>query len=232
MAETVTSLSRLDRIPATMRMVSRMPVSQARNTLAKMALEAPNVAGFVPMGGWYVLWVDADAFWRHGTVEHALRTLVTHREKIDILAGWFGPRAENSGPAVRFEDGSWPRPGTNCEYGDLVEVHRCGFHFVMHSLDVLTRVGPDPFALEDGDEAEDFAFCRRAREAGLRIWTQPGLNVAHIGDDGTAYLPGESAYTVLNGELVKVEQPQVRSYGPDVDRASRLQISEALIHGA
>lgn len=220
--ETVTALSRLDGFPAVMRTVSRMPVAQARNALAAMAKAVPSVANLIP-SAWYVLWVDDDAFWRAGTVAKLIAT-VTDNPQVDVLAGWFGPRKEHACPAVRYANGSWPRPGTDCEFGDVVEVQSIGFHFVLHKMDVLDRVSELPFALDRNDVAEDFAFSRRCREAGLRMFVHTGAEVAHIGDDGTAYLPGEPPYTIVNGELRKSEQPTVHSYGYE----SGLKVADSL----
>lgn len=211
--ETVQSLQRLDGIPAVMRTVSRMPVAQARNELAKMALRAVENASWVPSQGWHVLWIDDDAWWRPGTVAQALSTLVQNKESIDLLCGWFGPRAANAGPAVRKRDDSWPRPGTDCQTGDVIEIHRCGFHFVLHRLGLLERVGENPFSTEGDDHAEDYAFCRRVRSIGGRIWVHTGLPIAHIADDGSAYLPGEPAQVVVGSELLKAQQPEKRTYG-------------------
>lgn len=221
--ETVTALSHLDGIPAVMRTASRMAVSDARNALAKMSLDVPVKARFSPKGGWYCLWVDDDAWWRRGSVLMALQTMVEHPE-IDVLAGWFGPRSAYANPAMRNAQGSWPRPGIDCQLGDVVEIDRCGMHWAIHRLDLLerlsiTQLDGKVFSLAPGDEAEDYSFCRRVRESGGRIWAHTGIPVAHIGDDGQAFVPGEAPYRVVDDELLKSEQPTIRFYGTDIEQA-------------
>jgi hypothetical protein len=51
------------------------------------------------------------------------------------------------------------------QHGELATVSYCGFHFILHRLALLDRVGPDPFN-EQGGMAEDWAFCDRVRSAG------------------------------------------------------------------
>lgn len=97
---------------------------------------------------------------------------------------------------------SYPKPGIDCTMRSLVEIEVCSFHFVMHRLDVLERVGANPFET-DGSCGEDVAFCRRVREKGGRIYCAPGLLVAHVDpNDGVAYLPGEPPCRV-EGNVLK-----------------------------
>jgi hypothetical protein len=223
--ETVTCLSRLDGVAAVMKTVSRQSAADARNALAAMAVQAPNLASFSPRMGWFVLWVDDDAWWRPGTVAQALTTLIQNKESIDVLAGWFCSRTAGASPAVRKRGNTWPRPGADCQFGDIVEIERSGFHFVMHPLSLLEKFTEAPFTIGADDHAEDYAFCRRARDLGARIWVHTGLPVAHIGDDGSAYLPGEPAYRVVDGELLKSEQPTRRTYGFEPQENTELTVS-------
>lgn len=223
MIETVQSLSRNDGLAVTMRTAARLDVDQARNRLWQMAKEQIHDQRVHPLGGWYVLWIDDDAFWQPGTIATMVDTLQQHKE-IDLLAGWFGPRIENAAPAIRHEDGSWPKPGDDFQYGEVVEVHRTGFHFVLHRGDLVDRMPDEPFSLIRHDGGEDYAFCRNLRDIGGRIFTHTGVHVAHVHDDGTAYLPFQPAYMVINGQLAPVEQPQVRSYGMAVDASMQPSI--------
>lgn len=218
--ETVQSLSRNDGMAITMRTVARKGIVEARNSLWNMAKETISSPTVHPLGGWFVLWVDDDAFWRPGTIATAIDTL-QRNSQIDLLAGWFGPRAPQSAPTVRFQDESWPRPSKDCEFGDVIEVYRTGFHFVLHRSDLINELPEKPFTLvrEDG---EDTAFCARMREAGKRMFVHTGLDVAHIGDNGLAYLPGQPEMQVVNGQLQPVEQPITRSYGPEMDQMLHL----------
>lgn len=219
--ETVAALSNFDGIAHFNLPVSRQPVTLARNALARSALTLPSVAGINPKGGWYCLWVDDDAFWRPGTVATLMRALHDNPQ-IDILAGWFSGRSGMSNPKACWSDGTWPRPsqeGGNCAFGDIVEVDSVGFHFVLHRIDVLSRMGNEPFSdpSDSGTRTEDAQFCANAKVAGLRVYVHTGVPVAHVDDDGFAYLPGEPRMRVVGEQLVKVDE-EYRSYGADVDR--------------
>lgn len=187
-------------------------IVKGRNELAATAKKIPDKAPFVPEGGWYVLWVDDDAFWRPGTILRMVFGL--QNPQVDVLGGWFTGRSPYAAPKAYRHDGSWPKPGheTKIQDGDIVEVASMGFHFVMHKLDVLEKLGPDPFEVKNQTEAgEDLAFCKRAREAGLRLWVHTGCPVAHIDDEGVAYLPGEGPMIVSGTELQKIGSS--RKYG-------------------
>lgn len=66
-----------------------------------------------------------------------------------------------------------------------------GFHWVMMRRSVLDAVGADPFSLWGDYGWEDAAFCGRARKAGLRIFCDTTLPIAHIEPvSGKAFFPG------------------------------------------
>lgn len=225
--ETVASLhGALDGLPTWLVPGARKGVVQARNELAETALRIPPKAGVVPRYGWWVLWVDDDAFWRPKTI---LRMLDALKEPdIDILAGWFTGRSAYAAPKAYKADDTWPSPGAGgYEEGGIVEVARVGFHFVMHRLEVLQRVGPDPFFLLGTQErGEDLAFCARARDAGLRIWVHTGCPIAHVDSTGVAYLPGEGPMRVEGAQLQKIES--TRTYdGPNAPKTFQEMVTTA-----
>jgi SEC-C motif len=209
--ETLVSMGHLDGLKALVMPVSRKGVVEARNELAKDCLRIPAKAGFIPKWGWFCLWVDDDAFWRPGTVLRLMKALAD--PQIDIVAGWFCGRSAHAGPKAYKADGAWPRPGVegDCSDGDIVEVARVGFHFVLHRMEILEQLGDNPFSLDNGEPGEDLAFCKRARDAGKRIWVHTGCPVAHVDDDGIAYLPGEGPMRVVGAQLQKTDS--TRTYG-------------------
>lgn len=62
----------------------------------------------------------------------------------------------------------------------LFEVEGVGFGAVMMTTDLIRRVGKLPFFPQDG-YGEDFSFCRRAREAGARLYCDGRIRVDHVG---------------------------------------------------
>jgi len=202
--ETLMALSNLDGLVTVLCPIARKGVVEARNDLAARALQISEQANFIPRLGWYALWIDDDAFWRPGAIARLLEALQT--PGVDIAAGWFTGRSAYANPKAFYRDGTWPTPGKDCKDGDLVEIERAGFHFVMHRMSVLEKVGEKPFTPEGTrQEGEDMAFCERARAAGLRLWVHTGVPVAHVDDDGTAYVPGEGPLRVIGVQLAKAE---------------------------
>jgi hypothetical protein len=85
------------------RTVNRESVDVARNRLATEALAAAGDPALFPAGSDpYVLWIDSDAFFLHGTLTLMIHALETN-PALDVLAGLFGPRAANRG-ATAFRD--------------------------------------------------------------------------------------------------------------------------------
>jgi len=227
--ETLCAMAATDSIPLIVIPASRMGIIAARNELAKSAPKFPNHAGFIPKLGWYALWVDDDAFWRNGTISRILKshitTEATHPGTEHIVAGWFTGRSAHAAAKAYRADGTQPKPGRidDCDDGDVVEVDRVGFHFVLHRQSLITKMhteyGENLFSPEGTSElGEDTAFCRRARNMGARIWVDTGCPIAHIDDDGVAYLPGEGPMRVVGSELHKIET--LRNYG-DLEDAQR-----------
>lgn len=143
-----------------------------------------------------------------------MQTMMAHPE-IDVLTGLFGGRSANSNPCAYHEDWTWIVPGRDCEPGDVVEIAKSGFHFVLHKAELLDRLPEDPFTVKEKNHdgsGEDFAFCDNVRAIGGRIFCDTGAMVAHIGDEGFAYLPGEVAMKVVGGNLRKVDPTVERSY--------------------
>lgn len=207
--ETMASMGAVDGVPTIFLYCPRKGVIQARNELARDCLKIRDNPSFQPKLGWFVLWVDDDAFWQSGTFTKMLQGM-SYRH-IDVLAGWFSGRAPLSRPKAAKLNGSSPTMDDHYE-GRIVEVATIGFHFVMHRAELLEELPENPFEPE-GTSAlgEDIAFCQRARAIGKRIFVHAGCPVAHIDDDGTAYLPGEPPMRVMGGELVR--RSSERDYG-------------------
>jgi hypothetical protein len=203
----------MDGVPTIVIPKARMGVVDARNALAKSALALEQNAPIEPTD-WYALWVDDDAFWRPGTITRMLDTL--QNPQINVLAGWFSGRAPISGAKAFKDDGNPPIMGVDCEIGNIVQVRHVGFHFVMHRIDVMKRLPPDPFTIT-GSGTEDAAFCDRVHDAGMSVWVDTAAMVAHVDDDGYAYLPGCEAMVVQGGQLIKTTP--ARKYGAGVDEA-------------
>ena len=202
---------------------ARMPVVEARNLIAAKMLEASKTCPWPQKPSeWFCVWVDSDAWWGPKTIAQAV-AILTARPEIDLLAASFCTRVPFA-PRMAWQSAndseSYPKPGIDCEMRSLVEIEVCAFHFVLHRVDLLERVGPNPFE-PDGLCGEDIAFCRRVRSNGGRIFCAPGLIVAHVDpNDGAAYVPGDAALRVEGNRLVRIgmthlvpKEPELRKYG-------------------
>ncbi|MDE2105368.1 MAG: hypothetical protein KGL39_49535, partial [Patescibacteria group bacterium] len=128
--ETVQCLQNMDGYRTAILPAARMDVVKARNKLASDVKKICEKAPFIPKGGWLALWVDDDAFWRPGTVKQLVTKLLDDKD-IDVIAGWFSGRSAFSNPKAFYANGNWPSIGQDCQVGDVVEVARVGFHFVL-----------------------------------------------------------------------------------------------------
>lgn len=179
--------------------VARKPVVEARNALAKRALEViasgEHPFTFTPRET-FILWLDDDVWLPPGLVPTMLGVMRDSRlQTLDAIFGWFCTRAPYQPPVAfrRFDDGqSIPRIGVDCKMGDVVPVEVAGFHAVMMRSRLLERIGPDPFTpFPEYAESEDWAFCRRAKAIGATLAVGTALPVAHVDPrDGTAYMVG------------------------------------------
>lgn len=217
----------------TIAMLGRKPVVEARNTLARWALDLAkkNPFPFIPRQ-WFVLWADDDSWWQPGSVEETVRALNAFPQ-IDAIFGKFSGRIPYGHPfAYRnsYDGGSYPREGIDCAFGDLVPIARAGFHWVLMRLSLLERVGDNPFDIPEGSELpEDFAFCDRAIAAGATLTVGMGAPIFHVDPrDGTVYLPGMPAM-IMKGNGVApityehqspdgtVKNLEQREYGKEIE---------------
>ncbi len=117
-------------IQASIAIVGRLPVIQARNRLAQIALDhrQNNPFPFTPRE-WYVFWLDDDAWFLPGGVATFLSAMREYRH-FDAIFGKFGVRSPFCHPfAYKSESGeSYPRENEDCGPTELVEITRAGFH--------------------------------------------------------------------------------------------------------
>ena len=190
--------------------VARKPVAEARNLLAKTALDciASNPFPFVPRET-LVLWLDDDAWLPPGLVPQMMQAMREPAfQRLDALFAWFSARAPYSAPVAyrRIDDAqSVPRFGIDCKAGDVVPIEAAGFHCVVMRPRLLQRIGPNPFT-PDRKEGEDFAFCRRAKAIGANLAVGTTLPAVHIDvRDGMAYMVGAPPLIVDGNELKQIE---------------------------
>lgn len=214
-------------------MAARKLIVEARNELARSALHLSKNNPFeVEPREWFALWIDDDAWWTPdtvGTMLDAMRNIPS----LDALFGWFSARVPYSNPmAYRSSEdaNSSPRPGLDCVPGEIVEVQRAGFHFVLMRTSLLERVGETPFDLTEDAMSEDFAFCKRAVAVGAKLGVGTGFPILHVDpSDGVAYQPGMPPLLMADDGSIQaieakhvtpagvIKEPEARTYGAEFD---------------
>lgn len=205
-------------------------VDDARNSLAATALKRADGRSC------WVLWLDADIWFPEGSIDIMLATL-RNCPDIQLLAGFYGLRVPFSVPLARRiprgkkYDTIAPVEGVDFLPGDVVPVMGVGFGFVMHHIDLLRKLGANPFTMNSMDFAEDEAFTRRVRAIDGRIALHSGILIAHC-DDGAAFIPGQRPGKIINNRFVITPDARsndgicreyignpglIRSYGKKVD---------------
>jgi hypothetical protein len=193
-----------------------LPVDEARNRLTERALASK---------AQHIVWADADAFWRPGCLERMLSW--TTADPLKVVGSVYGARMHFSAAIARQTADGVSVPFELIRRIDgTIPCHFIGAHVLVCSRQLLERVGPQPWALDENDGSEDFAFARRIREAGCaqhldtRAWT------FHV-ENGIMYVPGSSAYVLVDGKLEQCSLPPTapfprgRDYGAVVNAARR-----------
>jgi hypothetical protein len=165
----------------------------ARNSITESALKW---AAEQVDGPCVTLWLDADMTFTVQTCETICREALERNAVVGCLyaAKRFGGKAQ----CAFFED---QQSFTAFEGGTLIEVEAIGFgcvavpvrlfepiasHAKLPPLRVLDRTFRAWFTTEPRDwdqlHSDDYAFCRRARAAGFRIFADARQRVGHIGD--------------------------------------------------
>lgn len=152
-------------------------IYEARHTLACKAMND----GFDR-----VLWLDSDMNFQPDLME---RLSVDMDQGLDFVCGLYFTRKNPVRPCV-YEI-CHPTEGRNGETlptaesfleipDGLFEIEGCGFGAAMMTVDLIRSCGPLPFFPTDG-YGEDLAFCRKARDAGYRLYCDGRIKVDHIG---------------------------------------------------
>lgn len=91
-------------------------------------------------------------------VDHARDMGVSHESRNDILL----PETEN----------------------DLMEMDGCGSHFMMVKMGVYDNIIRPYYKKTSNEAGEDFYFCRKAKEAGYKIYGDKSVHTGHEFGDG------------------------------------------------
>lgn len=197
-------------LPHTVLAVVGKPVDVARDELAIMAQQTARElrAGNTGMRV-FVAWIDDDSWWPRGTLGRLVSTLKA-RSDLQIVCGYYGKRVPCSVANVSHwpkgvpHTGHLPNPLRERKPEYLVPVVLAGMNLVVHPVELLDALGPNPFTL-DGTPcgSEDGAFFHRAQAIGAKAVMDIAAVVAHC-DSGVAYIPNVRPGRIVDGEFVTI----------------------------
>lgn len=135
-----------------------------RESLAKKAIE---------LGATHLLYLDADMSFDKDAIVRLIK-----RNK-DIIGGAYNLRRLPSVTTVKSD-----KP---LGKGKLVTCDAVGTGFMLVKTDVFKKLSHPWFFWESDDKGEvltgeDYWFCRKARQAGYKVWVDLSIKLGHIGD--------------------------------------------------
>lgn len=163
------------------RMVHRYPELDIRVASGKSSIvaDARNIGVQLAMehNAEYMLFIDSDMVFP----TNALGRLLAHDK--DVVGATYVKRVPP------FESlGSLVVPPTFDGSGKLLEMYELPTGFLMIRMSVFDRLKKPYFRFDVNEErgfniGEDYLFCRRVREAGIRVWCDYALSeeIGHIG---------------------------------------------------
>lgn len=165
----------------------RMVVDWARNALGRMVKDRVNE--YTGEKFTHILWLDDD----HVFNPDMALVLAANGDKDMVSALYYG-RTDRILPVCYVHGGDASDP---YKHHPLVEVPEClaevdavGFGALLMKRDVLDRV-PEPWFTIDFRGGEDMAFCRTAKQHGVRVFVDGRYKIGHI---GTAPVVTEADY--------------------------------------
>ena len=152
-------------------------IYEARHTLAKKAMDD----GFDR-----VMWLDSDMVFEPDLMNRLSADL---DQGLDFVSAVYFSRKNPISPIVyetchptKLKNGDlYPTVESFREIPEeLFEIEGCGFGAAMMTTDLIRRAGPLPFYPTD-KYGEDLSFCRKAREAGAKLYCDGRIRLGHIG---------------------------------------------------
>lgn len=135
----------------------------------------------------FLMFIDSDTIFPH----HAIAKLMMSGR--DIIGGLYYKKGEGSKPvAARMNEEGMFKEITNIP-NEVFEVDAIGTGFLLirktvfeaFTKEKIEELG-EPFNFHTlasgGEESEDWAFCRRAKQLGFKIYCDPTIPLGHIGE--------------------------------------------------
>lgn len=147
------------------------PVDEARNILVEMALES---------NAKYILFLDDDTMPPPFTIPRLMNL------GVKIASGMYYTKSQPPTPVIIKKE--IPGGYRNWQYGDVIEVDYIGLGCALIDTSVFKDMKPPYFVYKKGQTGpddtdscigEDVYFCKKAAEAGHKIWVDTVVQCAH-----------------------------------------------------
>jgi GT2 family glycosyltransferase len=138
----------------------------------------------------YLLMIDDDMVFEPDLLDKLIAN------KKDICGVAYHPRTDMQGRLKFLDETHYINLETNKDpkYKNTFECHATGTGIILIKCEVFKKIPRPWFMFEYYDKptdlnagqcklGEDWFFCREAKKAGFKIWTDPKIKVNHIGEE-------------------------------------------------
>lgn len=156
--------------PGKVHLQSNCYVHDARN---KIVAEAQRI------GATHLMFIDADTVFPPDGVQKLLA------RDLDIVGGLYFRRQPPHLPTINQLEGDKLIVPTKWPKDKPFEVFGIGTGFLLIKMSVFEKIKPPYFYFcnfHGRPLGEDIYFCRKAREAGFKVWCDPTIPLQHIGE--------------------------------------------------
>lgn len=139
-----------------------------------------------------IMWVDSDIRVPSDAITRLLTTARTH--DLDFVSGVYHARKHPFLPVIYHWDATVSKylQAVNYPKDQVLSLDACGFGFVWTSAHTINAIADSPGfdpnhgwfpdRRDAGGYGEDISFCAQAKKAGIQLYLDTGVQVAHQGD--------------------------------------------------
>lgn len=149
-------------------------IAENRNYLAVQALNKKCA---------YILMIDDDMTFEPSLIDDLISN------KKDIIGVAYHPRTDMQGKLKFLDETHYIKleQSTDPKYKKTFECHATGTGIILINCEVFRKTPRPWFAFETYETGcnklgEDWYFCKEAKEAGYKIFTDPRIKVGHLGE--------------------------------------------------
>ena len=186
----------------------RLGYGFTRNLSAEVLRKNPTAADGI-------VWVDSDIRVPNDAIIRLLTAAKTHG--LDFLTGVYHARATPFLPVIHHWDAAVGKYLQCVTYpsNQIISLDACGFGFVWTSSKLINaiadlptfskREGWFPDRRDVGGYGEDISFCHQAKQTGIQLYVDTGIQVGHTGNPQVIW---EADFRALN---ITLESKEIQS---------------------